>query len=93
MRIHNALLCLKQIFGNEKWSTGLFFVATKLAHAHNHMGGHAFKKHHVCLTVFLRRVLGMEIFVQVGENPLCSVNLLIPDGLHSNEAGEFTAGT
>ena len=22
----------------------------------------------------------------------CSVNLLVPDGLHSNEAGEFTAG-
>ena len=32
-------------------------------------------------------------FVQVGENPFCSVNLLVPDELHSNEAGEFTAGT
>ena len=37
--------------------------------------------------------LGKGNFVQVGENPFCSVNLLVPDGLHSNEAGEFTAGT
>ena len=50
-------------------------------------------KHQVCLNAFLCRVLGIEIFVQVGENPLCNVNLLVPDGLHSNEAGEFTAGT
>ena len=35
----------------------------------------------------------MESFVQVGENPFCSVNLLVRAGLHSNEAGEFTAGT
>ena len=28
---------------NEKWSTGLFFVVTKLAHAYYGMCGHAFK--------------------------------------------------
>ena len=71
----------------------LFFVVTKLAHAYYRMDGHAFENHQVCLIAFLCRVLGMEIFVQVGENPFCSVNLLIPDGLHSHEAGEFTAGT
>ena len=78
---------------NGKWSTGLFFVVTRSAHAYYRMGGHVFEKHQVSLIAFLSRFLGMEIFVQVEENPFCSVNLLVPNGLHSNEAGEFTGGT
>ena len=45
------------------------------------------------LLAFWCRVLWKEIFIEVGENPFCSVNLLFPDGLHSNEDCEFTAGT
>ena len=78
---------------NRKWSTGLFFVVTKLAHPYYHMGGHAFEKHQVCLVAFLCRVFGIDIFVKVGQNYFCSVNLLVPDRLHSNEAAELTAGT
>ena len=40
-----------------KWSAGLFFVVTKLAHACYRMGGHAFKKHQISSTAFLCRVL------------------------------------
>ena len=37
--------------------------------------------------------LGNGKFCTGWGNPFCSVNLLVPDGLHSNEAGKFTAGT
>ena len=37
--------------------------------------------------------LGNGNFCKGWGNPFCSVNLLVPDGLHSNETGEFTAGT
>ena len=52
-------------------------------------GWPAFKKRQVSLIAFLCRVSRKEIFIQVGE----ILFAVLIYGLHSNEAGEFTAGT
>ena len=82
---------------NGKWSAGLFFVETKLAHAYYHMGGHASKNIRSARLHFVQGLMKGDFHTGRGKSFLqCEFfgsRWIMQIVRHSNEAGDSTAGT